>query len=507
MGAAFLAVPFGAAAAIGDDVRGIPTLKLFSADGALLAADARGALELDPAGAHAPWAGAAWAAARPALEAARSAAAAAARAEAAAAALAAPPHEHALDAADGHHACDVCRGRARGAHFACPERECGYEECPACFAKRGGDAAAAEARRAARAAARLAAALAAPPHAHALARFRRRAQCDVCRAAATGAFFSCFECDVDECPACFAARGGDEAAADAARAAFVAAAPRHEHALAAARGAFREGDDEPCSVCRERVVGAAFVCPDATSGGGGEGYTCGRHVECAGCFAARGGDAPAAAALAGAKAAARRADAPAHAHALAAFGLERRACDVCARGRWAAELPATFYTCRACSYDECAECWAARGGTPDAAAAALAAHIAAAPPHEHALRLSKAAARCFVCLARGPVLCCTDADDDEDAECAEYAECLRCFTARGGDAAAAAARAAEHAAAVAALRAAARPHACALTQSAGRPGMACDVCRATGCEQFMSCRACNYDECEACHTAIKEQAA
>ena len=146
-----LALPFGDEhkEAVGGDVRGIPTLKIFdAATGELVCADARGSVGLDAAGAFFPWRADSpgWAEARQQLEAKKRAdweAAAPARAAAheaqLAARMAAPPHAHPLpktaNASNGR-ACDCCGAPALKHYFSC--RACDYDECEACFVKRGG---------------------------------------------------------------------------------------------------------------------------------------------------------------------------------------------------------------------------------------------------------------------------------------------------------------------------------------------------------------------------------
>ena len=134
---------------VGGDVRGIPTLKLFdAATGALIAGDARGSLNLDAEGAFFPWAAGTpgWAEARAGLEAKAKAEWEAAKAEREAALtahlaakMAAPPHEHALSRTPNRsqgRRCDCCHATGLGHYFSC--KPCDYDECEACFVKRGG---------------------------------------------------------------------------------------------------------------------------------------------------------------------------------------------------------------------------------------------------------------------------------------------------------------------------------------------------------------------------------
>jgi len=142
-----LALPFGDEhkEVVGGDVRGIPTLKIFdAASGALVCADARACVGLDPEGAFFPWAAdtPGWEEARRERASAQDAARAVKRAAHFAAMIAAPAHAHPLRALTRAecrgHACDCCgepEQRVEG-FFNCAA--CNYDECNSCFVKRGG---------------------------------------------------------------------------------------------------------------------------------------------------------------------------------------------------------------------------------------------------------------------------------------------------------------------------------------------------------------------------------
>lgn len=162
----------------------------------------------------------------------------------------------------------------------------------------------------------------APParvHPHSLTFSRGRvARCDICSAYPVTESFRCAACDYDECAACFTS---------------VPRAPTHPHPLTLVGGLSAR-----CDLCRAHPVPESFRCVPCD------------YDECTACYAKRGGTnavdprgAPAA---------------PTHPHALTLVGGLSARCDLCN----ARPLPESF-RCAPCNYDECATCYAKRGGT------------------------------------------------------------------------------------------------------------------------------------------------